>query len=125
MQQSPLIELQLNGRFVCGLVDTGCTVSLVRDDLVSDCYGGGHVVAFDGQYVNSEDYSHVELSINGQSCSLDAVIVHTLLDGVDVLLGNDVIDSLAVLQYIRAEFRSVIGVGCLFFPVQRMLEVKL
>ena len=86
--------MAVNNQPVRGLVDTGCSTTLVHSKLVPKCSGSSTVVAFDGKTVNCEGYALVNLAVGGQCLPIQVVVVDCLLPGVEVVLGNDVIDTL-------------------------------
>ncbi|XP_068237273.1 uncharacterized protein [Palaemon carinicauda] len=77
-----------------GLVDTGCSTSVVHSKFVPRCKGEVYISAFDGSHIKCKVADCVELGVNGKCVTVRAVVSNQLVNGVDVVLGVDVIDQL-------------------------------
>ena len=87
----PVIQLQVNKHRVRGLVDSGCTKTIVHSKLVTDCTGETLIRAFDGRQVRCRGYAMVELMIDKRQLTINAVVSDKMINGVDIVVGLDVI----------------------------------
>ena len=90
----PVIEVVLGGGKVRALVDTGCSAAVVKTSLVDSWEGKSRMTAFDGREVECRGISWVDLEVAGRLVGVRAVVVDSIVDGVDVVLGMEVIDQL-------------------------------
>ncbi|XP_068224113.1 uncharacterized protein [Palaemon carinicauda] len=77
-----------------GLVDTGCSTSVLHSKFVPRCKGEVYTSAFDGSHIKCKVADCVELGVNGKCVTVRTVVSNQLVNGVDVVLGVDVIDQL-------------------------------
>ncbi|XP_068224614.1 uncharacterized protein [Palaemon carinicauda] len=75
-------------------VDTGCSTSVVHSKFVPHCKGEVYISAFDGSHIKCKVADCVELGVNGKCVTVRCVVSNQLVNGVDVVLGVDVIDQL-------------------------------
>ena len=75
----PVIVVALNNQPARGLVDTGCSITLIHSRMVSSSRGCSRVVAFDGRDVSCRGYADVKLNVGGHCLSVCAVVVDCLL----------------------------------------------
>ena len=78
------------GREVRALVDTGCTTTMVRFNLVGERVGESWMSAFDGRKMRCGRERPVNLEVRGTPVEVSAVAIEHL----DVVLGMDVIEQL-------------------------------
>ena len=90
----PVISVGLGGKEVRALVDTGCTGVVVREQLAGRVEGTSRMTAFDGRVVECRGTSWVDLTVVGAPVRVFATVVDSIVDGVDVVLGMDVINRL-------------------------------
>lgn len=80
---------------VRALVDSGCSTTIVVSRLVPECEGEeSRLVAVDGREIVCEGERNVELMVQGIQLGVKAIILRKLIDGIDVVLGMDVISQL-------------------------------
>ena len=87
----PTLGVLVNDKRVRVLIDTGCTVTLIRSGLSSDCRGTSTIRAVDGQKVACRGISTVTLEICGQLLNTEAIVMEKMIDVVDIIMGMDVI----------------------------------
>lgn len=90
----PIIDILIGNKPVRGLVDTGCSTSVVHSRHVPQCRGEIYIHAFDGSQIKCKGADWVKLRVNGKDVTVRAVVSDQLVNGVDVVLGVDVIDHL-------------------------------
>lgn len=90
----PIIDILIGNKPVRGLVDTGCSTSVVHSRHVPQCRGEIYIHAFDGSQIKCKGADWVKLRMNGKDVTVRAVVSDQLVNGVDVVLGVDVIDHL-------------------------------
>lgn len=93
----------VNSKTVKCLVDTGCSSTLVRSGLVTECVGTRYVNAFDGRAVKCKGKGTVTMQVSGTDLTLKAVVSDEMVDGVEVLMGMDVIDALGGVTVLHDE----------------------
>lgn len=82
-------------REVRALVDTGCSTTVVASHLVPECKRKkSSLTAVDGRVIVCEGEGSVELTVQGIHLTVKAIILGRLVDGIDMVLGMDVINSL-------------------------------
>ena len=109
----PVISIVVNGKCARSLVDTGCTTTMVREELVKEVRGEARVSAFDGREVRCRGTGEVELEIEGERMKREVTVVAQMVDGVDVVLGMDVIDSLGGVKvwHNKVQFGNICAVA--------------
>lgn len=88
----PVIEVTLEGRRVRALVDTGCATTVVCSRIVGGCKGVNYMVAFDGSRVKCQGKRELQLGVRGIDMSVEAIVSERILNGIDIVLGMDVVD---------------------------------
>lgn len=88
----PHLYVEIQGRRVPAIVDSGCSQTLVSKDLVR-CYtsSGGAVVTVDGSRVSVLGERRFMIRASGRCVGVDCVIVKRMLSDVQVILGMDFI----------------------------------
>ena len=89
-----LVKVGIDGKECVGLVDTGCSQTIVSSRLLSSTNNPKRIVAVDGRVVRCEGEMDCSLIVSGIRVKVKCVILKNLLDGVDVVLGLDVIGLL-------------------------------
>lgn len=114
----PVIEIFLGNKKIRALVDTGCSTVVVRTNLVDHVEGRSRMFAFDNREVECRGVSWLDLVVAGTHVKVYAVVVDNIVDGVDVVLGMDVIDRLGGVMVTRfkVQFGEHFGEGH-SFPV--------
>ena len=101
-----LVKVGIDGKECVGLVDTGCSQTIVSSRLLSSTNNPKRIVAVDGRVVRCEGEMDCSLIVSGIRVKVKCVILKNLLDGVDVVLGLDVIGLLGGV--------SIFNDGCRF-----------
>lgn len=82
-------------REVRALVDTGCSTTVLASRLVPKCEGrGSSLMTVDGREIVCEGEGTVELTVQGIRLLVKTIVLGRLVDGVDIVLGMDVINQL-------------------------------
>ena len=90
----PVIEVEVNSNKVRALVDTGCTSSMVTHRVARATQGESVMVAFDGRKVKCKGTATVSVNVGGERMQLLVTVVESVVGGVDMVLGMDVISRL-------------------------------
>ena len=90
----PIVNVDIFGQVVKALVDTGCSKTIVSRTVVDRVEGEGSVVRFDGSEVQCKGSAGVSLVVSNVRVDLVVLVVDRLVDGVDMILGMDVIEKL-------------------------------
>ena len=111
----PVIEVHVNGQSARGLVDTGCTTTMIRERLAGEGKGRSIVAAFDGREVKCRGMKKVRLEIGEEKMDREVTVVETMVDGLDVVIGMDVIQLLGGLKISgnKVQFGNICAVGYL------------
>lgn len=111
----------VNSKVVKALVDTGCSKTVVHSKCISDCLEAtkfnedSYIKAFNNNRVRCGSVDRLLVVVGGVSVVVDgALVVDQLVEGVDIVLGVDVIDKLGgvTVNSGTVSFNSV-GVVCL------------
>lgn len=95
----------MNGKSARGLVDTGCSKTIVRSELVEGLRGAAKVKGFHGETIVCEGTAPVKLKVNGELVDVSVIGTRQLLEGVDVVIGMDVISRLGPIKIVQGELR--------------------
>lgn len=91
----PTVNITVRDRRVNALVDTGCSRTIVAPYLSEGSRGSKcDVVAVDGSRVRCLGESVVSAIVAGVPVRMDCIVAARLVEGVDVILGMDVINEL-------------------------------
>ena len=90
----PIIDVMIGGKLARGLVDTGCSTSVVHAKFVPRCDGEQLISAFNGDQVKCMGLQKVNIVVDCVGVDVEAVISERLVEGVDAVIGVDVIDRL-------------------------------
>ena len=104
----PVIEVDMGGVAVNALVDTGCTTTMVRAHLVRECEADEkemYMVAFDGRQVKCSGTCLVKLVVAERQIEVCAVVVDEVVEGIDVVMGIDIIDQLGGVAVCKGTVR--------------------
>ena len=114
LNRVPVVELEVDGEKGLALVDTGCSRTMMkrRSQVVKTAETS--VLAVDGREVKCLGYTDVSLKIGEEVFNVNVRVMETLVGGVDVILGMDVIEKLGGVTVMRDDIkfgdRSVVGV---------------
>ena len=87
--------MEVRGSCRKGLVDTGCTTTLVHSRIVKDYVGNvNYVTAFDGSAVRCTGNFNLVMVVSGVPIEINAIVVDNMMEGVDIILGLDAITRL-------------------------------
>ena len=90
----PYVILIVNGKQTVGLVDTGCSKSVVRRGIIDEgkiLTGESSITMMDGSVCSGREKAEVNLEIEGKKRRLECIVVDKLgIDG-DILIGCDVL----------------------------------
>ena len=90
----PMIEVLICENRVKALFDTGCSRTLVKSRFGNEIKGKCNLRAVDGNEVSCIGLSPINVSVLGRNLSTDAIVVESLLDGVEAVIGMDLIGQL-------------------------------
>ena len=101
----PIIEIVVNNTVMTALVDTGCTTTLINYRLMSVCGRCGTVIAVDGRDIKCKGARQVEIKVHGVQVKVEAILMNRIIDGIDVIIGMDVINEMGGLTIKKAEVK--------------------
>ena len=90
----PKVLVDIDGTKVWGLVDTGCTTTVVDSTLLKNIEGKIDIMAFDGKTIECRGMSIANINIKKVNFLLKVIAADKLIDGVRVILGMDAITRL-------------------------------
>ena len=99
----PIIEVVVNNTVMTALVDTGCTTTLINSRLMSGCSRCGIVKAVDGRDIKCKRARQVEIKVRGVQVKVEAILMNRIIDGIDVIIGMDVINEMGGVTIKEAE----------------------
>ena len=120
LNRVPVIEVAVGGQRRLALVDTGCLTSMVRRKVTTGDGLEASVLAFDGREVKCYGYDQMRVGIGEKEVDVRMRVIETLLGGVDMILGMDVIDKLGGVTVLEGKLSfgdSDTGV-CAMVPVK-------
>ena len=93
------MPVKINDYVLRGLVDTGCTASLLSTSVASrlglHTHPSSNVVCMlDGYSTSTTRWANGRVTIDGQSLDTEFLVVSQLVDGCDAIIGIDVIAAL-------------------------------
>ena len=94
----PIIDVIVRGKKLKGLIDTGCSHTLAKANLLERVEGPCFVRSFSGEKVLCEGSGLLNMDINGTKICVGATGTKKMLDGVDVIIGMDVIGRIGPLH---------------------------
>ena len=74
-----MIDIQVNGKRARGLIDTGCSHTIIRSDLAVGFKGPSKVKTFNGQVIQCIGSVHVSIDVRGTSIRTNAIGAKCLL----------------------------------------------
>ena len=109
----PVVKAWIAGKVVRALVDTGCSVTLVKSCHGLVCSGVPEVAAFDGRLVSCKGRVDVEMRVGDRDIKLQAIVVEKMIDGIEVVLGMDAITKLGgvMVSQNSVKFGQGISIG--------------
>ena len=121
----PMVNMMVGGRCARALVDTGCTTTMVNEELVKGVEGEATVTAFDGREVKCKGTAHVHMEVAGEQVDSEVTVGGQMLEGVDVVMGMDVIEALGGVRVCRdqVQFGRSLG-GMSYTPTCRRKAVS-
>lgn len=75
----------VSGRKVKAIVDSGCSMSVVRSDLMKCSGNNNQICAFDGRKVSCSDPCLVDVQVGNEHLKLNVVGCDNLIDDFDVM----------------------------------------
>ena len=127
LKNLPVISVVLNGVGVQALVDTGCSDTMVRSELVRGDGLLAVVRAFDGRDVASDGRAQVEVVVARTLIKLKVLVVKEMIEGVDLVLGLDAIDLLGGMCWKSGEVsfgKTVCNAAARPTPHEVLVEIK-
>ena len=94
----PAIDVMINGKAAIALVDSGCTSTMVRSNMVDGWSGECSVKAFDGYKVKGLGFSNPTITIDGNSFKTNVMVVEKIVEGFDIVMGMDLILKLGGMR---------------------------
>ncbi|GFS18868.1 hypothetical protein ElyMa_001533100 [Elysia marginata] len=85
------------------MVDTGCTMSLVRSGIVNQWTGESTMVAFDGHSVRCKGVANVTIKVGDSAVNPRVTVVDNIVGDVDAVIGMDVIQKLGGVSFCGRE----------------------
>ena len=101
----PLIEVVVNNTVMTALVDTRYTSTLINSRLMSECGRCGTVKAVDGRDIKCKGARQVEIKVRGVRVKVEAILMNRIIDGIDVIIGMDVINEMGGMTIKKAEVK--------------------
>ena len=88
-----VVDVLINGRNRKGLVDTGCTNSIVREDAGYEMRreNVGIVRMANGDGLEVEGYTEIQLSIGDRIMNVRCICAKRMIPGIDIIIGMDVL----------------------------------
>ena len=92
LEALPIVDIAINGRRATALLDTGCSRTVIATWVCEFVQREKQeIVSADGRRVKCAGTANVELRVYGKVVTADCVVVHQLFEGVDAVLGMDVL----------------------------------
>ncbi|XP_076049741.1 uncharacterized protein LOC143030477 [Oratosquilla oratoria] len=91
----PIVDIWVRGRHARALIDSSCSTTIVRTDIVQEFRQGDVVLTtVDGRETMCEGDQEIEMIVEGIPIRLKVLVIRTILEGIDVVLGIDGITQL-------------------------------
>ena len=97
----PIVDIFVCGRRARALVDTGCSKTILAPRV---CQARGRsctVIAIDGSEVPCRGEATVSMTLEGYNLKVNCLVVERIFEGVDVILGMDVINRLGGVSVVN------------------------
>ena len=91
--------MSVSGRNVKGLLDTGCSRTIARSSLAKKWIGKSCVKAFDGCATQCKGFAWMDICVNGVSAKTKVIGAEKLIDGVDIVIGVDVLRQVGPVNF--------------------------
>ena len=95
----PIVNVSVLGREVKGLLDTGCSRTIVRSNLVRKWFGRSAVKAFDGYATECKGFAWINVGVNGVSVKAKVIGADKLIEGIDMVVGVDVLQQVGPVKF--------------------------
>ena len=95
----------MNNMVMTALVDTGYTTTLINSRLMSGCGRCGTVKAVDGGDIKCKGAWQVEIKVCGVRVKVEVILMNCIIDGIDVIIGMDVINQMGGVTIKEAEVK--------------------
>ena len=95
----PVIDVSVSGRRVRGLLDTGCSRTIIKSCLASKWFGRSCVRAFDGFASECKGFAWVDVEVNGMLAKVKVIVAEKLIGGIDAVIGIDVMQQLGPIHF--------------------------
>ena len=85
------MKISVNGQSVWGLIDSGCTQTLVGPAIrTAKVNGRKRIMTADGRIISCVGEVSVILSLAGKTIEVPCVVTQNMVPDVDVIVGTDV-----------------------------------
>ena len=86
------MKISVNGQLVWGLIDSGCTQTLVGPAIrTAKVNGRKRIMMADGRIISCMGEVTVVLSLAGKTIEVPCVVTQNMVPDVDVIVGTDVL----------------------------------
>ena len=116
--------VSVNGESLCALVDTGCSKSIVKSTVALQYIDRSMtpMVAFDGRPVDCSGTAIVQVGLAGRWLSVQMVVADAILEGIDMIIGMDVINMVGSVQVGGGKVEFSTGEVCAAMETQKQME---
>ena len=94
-----MIDVSVSGTRARGLLDTGCSRTIIKSHLASKWFGRSHVRAFDGFASECKGFAWVDVKMNGISAKVTVIVAEKLIEGIDAVIGIDVMQQVGPIDF--------------------------
>ena len=106
------IKVLVNGKETRALVNIGYTTTLIHSDFSNGCKDTNSIKAVNGKEVACREVSTVTLEIRGRLLRVKTIVMSEMIEGVDIIVGMDVISRLGEVTVNEDGTGEVRGVHC-------------
>lgn len=116
-----VVSVLLSVNVVRALVDTGCSTTVVRAQVVENCEGECRMTAFDGREFKCQGVCWVDLVVVEMPLKVHAIVSDKIISaGIDEVMGMDVIEWLGASWI--AEGKCNLKLDCVWQPVYQSVK---
>lgn len=108
----PIVDVSVNNIAAKALVDTGCTAVVVKSNFVEDVDGECVMQAFDGREVQCRGELWIIVQVANESVNVKAKVVSELVDGIDLVIGMDLINHCGGVSVYKGVVQFGLGGVC-------------